>query len=121
MAFKSLKHFLKADPFQSFGFSDGSTCTSIHLGADKSCFCEKPLAVDVAAARAAVADWTSPSSNKNRLSAAVNFPFAYMPSAVRFVEEVRGGAVGSVASVNGTIRMHFPRWPRAWQASAASW
>jgi len=80
------------------------------LGAGRSLFLEKPLASDVAAARAFVAGAAGQ-------RAAVNFPMASSPAVAQlraWLPEI--GAVRSIA-----ITVAFAEWPRAWQAGAASW
>lgn len=80
------------------------------LGAGRSLFLEKPLASDVAAARAFVA-----AASGQR--AAVNFPMASSPA----VAQLRAWLpeVGEIRSIS--IKVAFAAWPRAWQAAASSW
>ncbi len=94
---------------------------STHLGyvqaaarAGKAVFCEKPLTVSPAEARAcceAVAQAGLPS--------AVNFPFATGWAARQMRHLVADGALGQVHTAHLTLR--FARWPRAWQVGAESW
>jgi len=82
--------------------------------AGKALFCEKPLAASPEAARAcfdAVAEAGIP--------AAVNFPFATAPAAVRLKELVETGALGTDLSAHLTLR--FKQWPRGWQQGATTW
>jgi predicted dehydrogenase len=81
------------------------------LAAAKSVFCEKPLAVDVADARAFVAEAGA--------RGAVNFPFASSPAVAALRGWIAQGAVGAVTDV--TIEIGFRTWPRPWQADAAAW
>jgi predicted dehydrogenase len=81
------------------------------LSAGKSVFCEKPLAVDVADARAFVAEAGA--------RGAVNFPFASSPAVAALRGWIAEGAVGPVTEV--TIEIGFRTWPRHWQADAAAW
>jgi predicted dehydrogenase len=81
------------------------------LAAGKSVFCEKPLAVDVADARAFVAEAGA--------RGAVNFPFASSPAVAALRGWIAEGAVGPVTDV--TIEIGFKAWPRPWQADAAAW
>ncbi len=81
------------------------------LAAGKSVFCEKPLAVDVAAARAFVDE----AGDKG----AVNFPFASSLAVATLMDWIAQGAVGTVSRI--TIDVAFATWPRSWQADAAAW
>jgi predicted dehydrogenase len=82
--------------------------------AGRACFCEKPLAADVAEATA-LRDRVVASG----LPFAINFPFARAPASRRLVELVRDGRLGIVG--HATIRLRFAAWPRPWQVGAASW
>jgi predicted dehydrogenase len=76
--------------------------------------CEKPLAVDVAAAKTTLAR-----VRDGRARAAVNFPFT-SSFAVDQLEAWRtAGAVGSLKAVD--IEVGFAAWPRPWQSAAAAW
>ncbi|KPF63339.1 oxidoreductase [Bosea sp. AAP35] len=79
--------------------------------AGKSVFCEKPLAVDVADARAFVAEAGD--------RGAVNFPFASSLAVATLMDWIAQGAVGTASRV--TIEVAFATWPRSWQADAAAW
>ena len=79
------------------------------LAAGKALFCEKPLAVDVAAAQAFVDSAVS-------ARAAVNFPFASSPAVATLTGWLAGTAPRSVS-----IAVDFATWPRGWQHAAASW
>ncbi|TGD95669.1 Gfo/Idh/MocA family protein [Methylobacterium nonmethylotrophicum] len=81
------------------------------LSAGRSVFCEKPLAVDLADARAFVALAGS--------RGAVNFPFASSLGVAALVQWIAQGAVGAPRRL--TIEVAFARWPRPWQADAAGW
>ncbi len=81
------------------------------LRSGKAVFCEKPLAVDPAEGRlmrdVAVA---------TGLPNAVNFPLADTEATLRVERDLRAGEAGELRGVD--IRLTFPVWPRAWQASA---
>lgn len=81
------------------------------FAAGRAVFLEKPLATDTAAATAFVRRFEG-------ARAAVNFPFASSFA----VEQLRGWmAEGAFAPKSLLIDVAFARWPRAWQAAAASW
>jgi predicted dehydrogenase len=81
------------------------------LAAGRSVFCEKPLAVDLAEARAVVAEAGG--------AGAVNFPFASSPAVASLARWIGEGAVGTPRRL--TIDVGFAAWPRPWQADAARW
>lgn len=81
--------------------------------ANRSLFCEKPLAVDVTEARAFVA-MTGAGAGPAR--AAVNFPFASSPAVATLTEWLAGRSPAAVE-----IKVDFATWPRGWQHAAASW
>ena len=81
------------------------------LVAGRRVFCEKPLAVDVADARAFVGEAGD--------RGAVNFPFASSLAVATLMDWVAQGAVGTASRV--TIDVAFATWPRSWQADAAAW
>ena len=76
------------------------------LAAGRSVFCEKPLAIDRADARAFVA-----AAGK---AGAVNFPFASSPGVAAIERWIAQGAVGTPRRL--TIELGFAAWPRPWQA-----
>ncbi len=82
------------------------------MDAGKAVFCEKPLGVDLADSREMVAR-AEAAGAKN----AVNFPFADAQAVNAMQAALESGAVGAVAGAD--VRLHFARWPRAWQADAA--
>lgn len=73
--------------------------------------CEKPLAVDVTAARELVDEIQIPN--------AVNFPFATQPGITKLEQELEEGGHGEARRLE--IRLFFNAWPRRWQRDAASW
>jgi predicted dehydrogenase len=81
------------------------------LAAGKVVFSEKPLAVDVADARAFVDEAGD--------RAAVNFPFASSLAVHRLHRWAAERAVGQPERI--TIEVAFADWPRSWQRDAASW
>lgn len=84
------------------------------VAARKPMLCEKPLAHTVAEAQS-LRDLVVASG----LPFAVHFPFGRSPAANRLLDLVRSGALGEIEQA--TIRAHFARWPRDWQAGAAPW
>jgi len=82
--------------------------------AGKALFCEKPLAASPESALACVDAVTEAG-----IPAAVNFPFATAPAAVRLKELVETGALGDDLSAHLTLR--FRQWPRGWQQGATTW
>jgi len=81
------------------------------LAAGKSVFSEKPLAVDVADARAFVAEAGD--------RGAVNFPFASSPAVATIRRWIESGEIGTPRRL--AIEVGFAAWPRPWQADAAGW
>ncbi|RDI62406.1 Gfo/Idh/MocA family protein [Microvirga subterranea] len=84
------------------------------VDAGKAVFCEKPLTADPASARRCLE-----AVERAGVPAAVNFPFATAPAAVRMKELVETGALGEDLSAHLTLR--FRTWPRGWQQGAAGW
>ncbi|PZW48637.1 putative dehydrogenase [Humitalea rosea] len=81
------------------------------LAAGRAVFLEKPLATDLAAARAFVAR-----AEASGARAAVNFPMASSPAVAqlaRWQSELTPEALA--------IEVGFATWPRGWQQDAASW
>jgi predicted dehydrogenase len=76
--------------------------------------CEKPLAVDVAAAQATLARVRAKAGR-----AAINFPFTSSFGVDQLSEWRAAGAVGSPTHVE--IDVAFAAWPRPWQMAAATW
>jgi len=81
------------------------------LAAGKSFFGEKPLAVDVADARAFVAQAGD--------RGAINFPFASSPAVAAIRSWIEQGAIGKPQRI--AIEVGFAAWPRPWQADAVAW
>ncbi|MDB5382202.1 MAG: Gfo/Idh/MocA family oxidoreductase, partial [Rhodospirillales bacterium] len=79
------------------------------LAAGRAVFLEKPLATDLAAARAFVA-------RAEGARIAVNFPMASSPA----VAEITGWRAGMIPE-SLAIDVAFATWPRGWQQDAASW
>jgi predicted dehydrogenase len=80
------------------------------FAAGKAAFLEKPLAVDVAAARAFVADFAD-------ARGAVNFPMASSPA----VAQLSAWRAEAGAPREAAITIAFAAWPRSWQRDAAAW
>lgn len=81
------------------------------LAAGKAFFGEKPLAVDVADARAFVAE-AGPRG-------AINFPFASSLGVAALRRWMDEGEVGRPLRIQ--IEVAFAAWPRSWQTDAAGW
>jgi predicted dehydrogenase len=81
------------------------------LASGKAVFCEKPLAVDVADARAFVKEAGG--------RGAVNYPFASSPAVARLQAWIAEGAIGTPRRI--AIEVAFAAWPRSWQMDAAGW
>ena len=94
----------------------GSHLDYAHQGFDAglAVFCEKPLTVDFASGRKAIARIEA---EKRR--AAVNFSLASSPGLVAMTAAVRGGSIGELQRVE--IELAFDQWPRGWQAAAGRW
>ncbi|MFC3003628.1 Gfo/Idh/MocA family oxidoreductase [Falsiroseomonas tokyonensis] len=82
------------------------------FAAGRAAFLEKPLAADLAAARAFVE-----AAEASGARAAVNFPMASSPA----VAQLRAWREGLGAPRALTIRAEFATWPRGWQHAAAGW
>ncbi|MCU0944678.1 MAG: Gfo/Idh/MocA family oxidoreductase [Rubritepida sp.] len=80
------------------------------LAAGRSLFLEKPLAADLAEARAFVAEAAG-------ARAAVNFPMASSPATARLLGWLP--EIGPLREI--TITLAFATWPRGWQQAAAPW
>jgi predicted dehydrogenase len=82
------------------------------LSTDKAVFCEKPLSIDIADARAF--------ANEARDSRfAVNFPFASSFAVDQLKRWIAEGVVGDWQSLE--IEVAFAQWPRPWQMDAEAW
>jgi len=94
----------------------GSHLAYAHQGFDAglAVFCEKPLTVDFAAGRKAIARIEA----ENR-RAAVNFSLASSPGLAAMKAEITDGSIGEPKKVE--IELAFDQWPRTWQAAAGRW
>lgn len=81
------------------------------LQAGKCFFGEKPLAVDLAEARAFVGEAGA--------RGAINFPFASSLAVAQLRRWIDEGVVGRPRRI--AIEVAFRTWPRPWQADAAAW
>jgi len=82
------------------------------LAAGRAVFLEKPLAVDLADARAFAAE-------AGAARVAVNFPFASSPAVERLQAWLRDNVAGAPRGF--AIDVGFAAWPRPWQQDAAAW
>jgi predicted dehydrogenase len=74
----------------------------------KAAFCEKPLAISLAASERLVRRQAA-----ERQRAAINFPFASAPAARALAEVVAEGRLGTIERID--IAVAFAAWPRPWQ------
>ena len=81
------------------------------LAAGRAVFLEKPLATDLAAARAFVAGAEAAGAR-----AAVNFPMASSPAVAQLA-----AWRAALAPASLEIEVGFAAWPRGWQRDAAGW
>jgi predicted dehydrogenase len=79
---------------------------------DKTAFCEKPLAISLAASKRLVERQTA-----ERHRAAINFPFASAPAARVLAGAVADGTLGTIERID--IDVAFAAWPRPWQRAGA--
>lgn len=84
------------------------------VDAGVAALCEKPLAVDVAAATATLARVRAKDGR-----AAINFPFTSSFAVDQVAAWRAAGAIGRAESVE--IDVGFAAWPRPWQTAAAEW
>jgi predicted dehydrogenase len=82
------------------------------LAARKAVFCEKPLSIDIADARAFA-------SGARDARFAVNFPFASSFAVDQLKRWIAEGVVGDWRNVE--IEVAFAHWPRPWQMDAEAW
>jgi len=87
-----------------------------HQGFDAglAVFCEKPLTVDFADGRKAIARIEA-----GRLRSAVNFSLATSPGLAAMQAAIGDGSIGKPERVE--IELAFDRWPRTWQSAAGRW
>jgi predicted dehydrogenase len=87
-----------------------------HQGFDAglAVFCEKPLTVDFAEGRKAIARIEA-----GRLRSGVNFSLATSPGLAAMKAAIGDGSIGKPARVE--IELAFDQWPRTWQAAAGRW
>jgi len=81
------------------------------MAAGKAVFCEKPLGVDLAESRA-----LARAMRASGLPQAVNLSLAAAGGVGTMRAALESGTLGEVAGLD--IRLHFRRWPRAFQAGA---
>ena len=81
------------------------------MNAGKAVFCEKPLAIDVAAGEEMVSVAAA-----TGLVNALNYTLSDRSAAVEVIRAVRAGEAGEVLSVD--IQLLFPEWPREFQKEA---
>ncbi len=84
------------------------------VDAGVAALCEKPLAVDVAAAQASLARVRAKGGRSG-----VNFPFTSSLGVDQLTHWRAAGAVGTPQQLH--IDVAFAAWPRPWQMAAASW
>ncbi len=82
--------------------------------APKAVWCEKPLGVHIAQSTA-LTEAAVRSGQKH----IVNFSLASAMATGELERAVTSGAFGDIQHID--LRLHFARWPRDWQAAAASW
>ncbi len=82
--------------------------------AGKAVFLEKPLATDLAEAKAIVER-----VEREKRTAAINFSLAHAPGLIAMEDTVRSGRLGKPLSAS--VDVQFAAWPRPWQMGAASW
>jgi len=94
----------------------GSHLAYAHQGFDAglAVFCEKPLTVDFAEGRKAIARIEA-----EQRRAAVNFSLASSPGLAAMTAAIHDGSIGAPQRVE--IELAFDRWPRNWQAAAGHW
>ena len=94
----------------------GNHLAYAHQGFDAglAVFCEKPLTVDFAEGRKAIARIEA-----GRLRSAVNFSLATSPGLAAMRAAIVDGSIGKPERVE--IELAFDQWPRTWQAAAGRW
>ena len=90
------------------------TLTHAAFDAGLAVLCEKPLTVDFAAGREAIAR-----IERERRPSAVNFSLASSPGLAMVCEVIKDGSIGTPLGVE--IEASFTEWPRAWQSAAGTW
>jgi len=84
------------------------------LAHGKHVFCEKPLSVSDADAEAMIL-----AAGRSGRATAVNFVHGSSLAADGLADALADGRLGRVVRMD--VRLHFARWPRAWQAAAGGW
>lgn len=90
------------------------TLTHAAFDAGLAVLCEKPLTVDFAAGREAIARIA-----REQRSAAVNFSLASSRGLAMVCKALKDGSIGTPQRIE--IEASFTKWPRAWQAAAGAW
>lgn len=88
--------------------------SNLAFDAGKAVFCEKPLAVDAAEARATIARIEA-----EGLRAAVNFSSAASTGLAELLAAVERQEAGELEAIE--IEVAFAQWPRPWQSGAGKW
>jgi predicted dehydrogenase len=115
-AFASAEALIAASDCLHIASPPGNHLAQLKLISDagKAALCEKPLAIDVAAATAAVEALKSA-----KLRAGVNFPFASSLAVEQLARWRQEGFVGDLERIE--IALGFAAWPRGWQMDAVTW
>ena len=84
------------------------------LDNNKAIWCEKPLAVDVAEAKAFIERL-----KQTPVKAAVNLSLASSPVVAEIASQLESMDKQQITSIE--FDFHYSAWPRRWQANASSW